>query len=362
MRYGWSLAFAINILAIILLFMAYLAWYVSPLKTTIFSYIGLGFPFVLLFNILFFFFWLICRKWIFLLISFISLISCIRPITTYFPLNISTKPIPENSIKVLSYNVRGFNGHKDRNKPNEENKIIEYIRDSGADIVCLQEFIAFKDNGKANLKNIQKRLKHYPYMSVVDQRHDKSHVYGIACFSKYPITNATDIPYISVNGSALFQIDINGKNISFLVNHLLTNSVTNEDRKMYQQFFRESNAVTIDDIAHNIKDKLGIAYRKRATQSEMLEGWIKKQNGDGIVVCGDFNDTPISYTYRKMKGDLVDAYVENEFGPQITYHENLFWFKIDFILHSKNIKSYNCVIDKVKYSDHYPIWSYMKIE
>ena len=62
-----------------------------------------------------------------------------------------------------------------------------------------------------------------------------------------------------------------------------------------------------------------------------------------------------------MKGNLKDAYVANGFGPGITYHEDLFLYRIDYILHSKNIKSYRTTVGKVNYSDHYPVYSYLNL-
>ena len=32
------------------------------------------------------------------------------------------------------------------------------------------------------------------------------------------------------------------------------------------------------------------------------------------------------------------------------------------ILHSANMKPINCTIDKVRYSDHYPMWCYLQLK
>ena len=46
----------------------------------------------------------------------------------------------------------------------------------------------------------------------------------------------------------------------------------------------------------------------------------------------------------------------------VTYNENFFWFRIDNILHSANMKPINCTVDKVRYSDHYPLWCYLQLK
>lgn len=126
---------------------------------------------------------------------------------------------------------------------------------------------------------------------------------------------------------------------------------------MYKKFIKQRDSQMLDEITHNLERKLGGAYKVRAPQADLIAHYISEQKTDATIVCGDFNDTPISYTYRTISKNLVDSYVETAFGPRITYHENFFWFRIDFIMHSKNVKAYNTTIDKVNFSDHYPVWT-----
>ena len=60
-----------------------------------------------------------------------------------------------------------------------------------------------------------------------------------------------------------------------------------------------------------------------------------------------------------MKGDLTDAYASTGFGPGITYYEDFFLFRIDYIMHSKNLKSHKTTVERVKFSDHYPVLTYL---
>ena len=59
---------------------------------------------------------------------------------------------------------------------------------------------------------------------------------------------------------------------------------------------------------------------------------------------------------------MTDAYAATGLGQGITYHENKFWFRIDYIMHSDEMKSYNCTVGNVKYSDHYPIMTYLQFK
>jgi endonuclease/exonuclease/phosphatase family metal-dependent hydrolase len=100
----------------------------------------------------------------------------------------------------------------------------------------------------------------------------------------------------------------------------------------------------------------------RAGQAEIVAGEIRKANGYYTIVCGDFNDTPLSYVHRTIQGPLADAYAESGFGLGISYNQNFFLFRIDHIFHSSSMDAYNCRVDtRVNLSDHYPIYCYLKL-
>ena len=78
------------------------------------------------------------------------------------------------------------------------------------------------------------------------------------------------------------------------------------------------------------------AYEKRASQSEAVAAHLK--NATGVqVVCGDFNDVPLSYAYRTVSKDLHDAFREAGNGIERTYLGPFPSFRIDYILFSKNM-------------------------
>ena len=85
---------------------------------------------------------------------------------------------------------------------------------------------------------------------------------------------------------------------------------------------------------------MGEAFRIRAEQADIIADEIEALQGDYLIVCGDFNDTPISYARRRIQGQLRDAYVESGKGVGISYNGNMFWFRIDHILHSPNMTAY----------------------
>ena len=135
-----------------------------------------------------------------------------------------------------------------------------------------------------------------------------------------------------------------------------------EDRFKYSQIIGNLGSEGLSELKGSLQQKLGTAFQIRAGQAETVAKEIKEAKGEYVLVCGDFNDTPISYAHRTIQGNLVDAFAASGRGLGISYNQNKFWFRIDNILHSSNIKSYRCTVDKVRYSDHYPMWCYITLE
>lgn len=106
--------------------------------------------------------------------------------------------------------------------------------------------------------------------------------------------------------------------------------------------------------------KLAEASAIRAPQADSIAKAIARSKHPYIIVCGDFNDTPISYAHRVISQDMDDAFTQSGCGLGISYNQNKFYFRIDNILVSPNLQSFNCTVDRsIKESDHYPIWCYI---
>lgn len=355
--------FLTNIFAIALLFSSFLAWNVSTLKTNLFSYIGLGFGFILLLNIAYLVFWLLFSKWKYAAICLIALLICYKPVTTFFPIKINQPKAPEKSIQILTYNVQGF--PKERGKNSKERPILDYISETDADIVCLQEYLVSKTGQSIfSQQDVNRKLSMYPYRSVTGlESSGKYHILGLACFSKYPIEDTHEVVFeSSYNGAAVYTINIEGKRYTVANVHLESNSIMAEDKKLYSDFLQNTDSVKLETVTTNIRNRLGSAYRMRAKQVNQVKDYIKTQGTQGTIICGDFNDTPISYAYNQMKKGLQDAYVSTSFGPGITYNEYLFLFRIDYIMHSDNFKAYQTKVDKIDHSDHYPLRTWLELD
>lgn len=351
---------AINLFSALLFIVSAYSDRFSPEKSLLFSYLGLVFPFICLLNICFITYWFILRKWKFVLLGVVTFTICWGSVRIYFPLHIRKEVVKqEDVIKILTYNVMAFSyKNHTAESPNE---ILRYIADSEADIVCMQEYYVKKSGKGLTRRTINQALDMYPYHAVIDL---KGSGWGLAVYSKFPITQSRLIKYDSkTNGSSIHEIDINGKSMTLINNHLESFKLTMEDKTRYADFIKGIGPETFDGLLRGtIQQKLGPAYLIRAKQARAVAREIENVESEYIVVCGDFNDTPISYARRTIQGGLCDAFAESGRGAGVTYNQNYFWFRIDNIFHSSNIQAINCTVDKIKHSDHYPVWCYLKLQ
>ena len=352
---GYILLGANAVVGVLLCFSAF-SPYLNPQTSPVASCAGLFFPIFLFFNVAFLVFWLIaCRRYVFL--PLLVLLVCWNSIQTYVPFNCFQKATPEEAIKILSYNTRAFSEMKahTKEKPNE---VLEYLRNSDADIICIQEYIYGEDLKK---KDIDYALRKYPYR----------HYYaigkgwnGLGCYSRYPILSVTPIQYdSSVNGTIAYYIKVKNDTLVVFNNHLESNKILDSDVETYHEMLDVPNRENILIGMKKLLKKLSGATAVRAKQADVLHEAIRGLKGKKLVVCGDFNDTPISYTHHLLSEDLQDAFVESGNGLGISYNRNRMYFRIDHILVSKDLKVYDCRVDNsIKASDHYPIECYVSLE
>lgn len=332
-----------------LLILSYLSVHVSPDKIPFLALLGLFFPFLIIANFLFLLFRIYKKKAHFF-ISLIALLLGINHITDFFGFN--NKEIPsksENSLKIMTYNVRMFDLYNWSNIENAGNNILDIIKTEDADIICLQEFFSNrKNNRKKQIKKIQ-ATKDY----IISSKNKRS-LFGNAIFSKFPIINHGYIDVGYENDKNIFaDIVINKDTIRVYNIHLASIHLNRNDYKFMNKIDLKDKEKNIEGVK-GIGAKLLSAYRIRSGEVDAVASHIKNTSYKTII-CGDFNDTPVSYTYRKLKGNLKDAFIEAGFGIGNTYAGNLPFFRIDYVFHSSEFSSVKYTRIKENLSDHFPV-------
>ncbi|MDR2859921.1 MAG: endonuclease, partial [Mediterranea sp.] len=152
-----------------------------------------------------------------------------------------------------------------------------------------------------------------------------------------------------------------GEDTATLINcHLESNKLTKEDKVVYEGIWKSPQTDNVKKGTRLLIPKLAEASAIRAVQAQIVAGEINSSRHPYVMVCGDFNDTSISYTHRVISQNMYDAFTESGCGMGISYNMNRFYFRIDHILTGKNMKVYNCMVDRsIKDSDHYPVKCYI---
>lgn len=347
----------INVLVALLMVLCAFSSYISPYTFPVLSCAGLAFPIFLLLNFLFFAFWLFFNRR-YALLPLVVMFVCIGQIRAFLPVNISMKQVPDDAIKILSYNVMFYDSHQPHTEESP-NEIVRYIQNSNADIVCLQEASFNNSNSKKFLseKVFRKALSTYPYFSFHKEKGS-----GWVCLSRFPILSTRSIPYESVgNGTVAYELKVGNDTLLLVNNHLESNKLSIDDRAAYRDMIIAPKEDKVKTTSKLLIGKVADAVSIRASQADSVAKFIQDSKHKYVVVCGDFNDSSLSYAHRVIGKGLNDAFIDTGNGLGVSYNRYGFYFRIDHIMASENLDLFNCTVDNsIKTSDHYPIWCYIK--
>jgi len=344
--------FFANILFAGLLLLVYLAVYLPSDSYWPAAFLGFLYPYLLLINLLFLGIYssLKSKKLLvslcILLIGYQHLFNFVQPLPNFGS--------EEKGLKVLTYNVHHFskeNGRISTGRP----MIIEYLRRVNADIICLQETRLFK-TGKLSPEMIRDGLPGIKYYHLA---HSISNA-GPMTLSKFPIVKLGEIRFEKSANMVLFS-DIllrKGDTIRVYNCHLQSYRITPEDYSLTDPGKSGTNEQQLRE-ARLISRKMILAFKFRAKQARTVAVHIKKCPYP-VIVCGDFNDTPLSYTYHSLSRGLNDAFAEAGFGISNTYNSFLPLFRIDYILYSQSFSAVSYQRDNIELSDHYPVISVLE--
>lgn len=331
------------------LLISYLAAHINPDNFWLPAFWGLAYPYLLASNILFVIYWMLRRKWSFL-IPLIAIVIGYQSFTDFIQIRI-TKDVAkkENSFQVLSYNIRSFDIYKWTNDPKTPKNILQFAKNSQSEIVCFQEFRT-TSKGLLSMYNIKKNLstKH-----VIRSKEGS----GVAIFSKYPIVHKGEISFEKENlGSAIFADIKIGKQILRVYNlHLESNRFARKNYQFINKKEYKGDEQELDELK-DISFRLRHAFIRRAKQAQIIRAHIDKSPYPTLI-CGDFNDTPQSFTYHTLRDDFKDCFKEKGSGISTTYSGDFPSFRIDFLLHSNKLICNKYQRIKKNYSDHFPILS-----
>ncbi len=333
--------FILNSFAATALLLSYLLPHIPPKSFPLLSVLSLGVPVLIILNALFLGYWIIRLKRQFLL-SFIILLLGYNYVTRFVRFadeDLEDGEIPD--ISFMSYNVRMFNAYEWTSRTDIPEKITEFIFEKDPDILCVQEHYI----GSTDL------ARKYPYEYV--KLKAKSAEFGSAIFSRFPIINqgSLDFPQHGNNNAIFTDVVVNNK----------------DTLRVYNVHFQSLNIKPgIDELqkedSKKLLGRLGQGFSLQQEQAEMMMGHVKKSPYKTII-AGDFNNTSFSYIYNKIKldGRFKDAFLEAGSGFGKSFDLNYFPLRIDFMLVEEDMEVLDFEKFEVDYSDHFPIFSRIKL-
>ena len=345
----------LNILAAVSLALAYLCCFVNPETIWWIGFFGLAYMYILLINICFILFWALSRKKIWILISTVTVLagwSFVGKNLQLFEKEISDEEM-ENSFKILSFNVQGFTQRNTVQHDGEMVNIFDFFQEEDADIICLQEY-SVNQWKKEDLKeeNVRKQLNKTPFYHSEISRNRS----GIATFSKYPIIRK-ELVYADKSNNACMCSDLLIGADTVRVYNVHLKSVGLQDEQLELLYDVEINEYEWADV-YTVKSmirQMKSSSLVRAQQVKILSSHIA-QSPYPVIICGDFNEPPTSFSYRKVRGNLNDAFVESGAGRSATFDVGrIASLRIDYILYSDVFKAYDYEMQRIVLSDHFPV-------
>lgn len=331
-----KLAFFINSIAAALLLLSYIIPHVAPKNFAFISVLSLAVPILIILNVLFFVYWLLkVRKQ--LLLSLIVLAFGFKYLGSLYKFSSSKDVDDANNMSIMSYNVRLFNLYNWLDEANVPSKINTFVEQQNPDVISFQEF-------KTNPNIV---LDAYAYKFEKLSAQDGT--IGQVIASKFPIVNSGSIEFPETHNNAIY-VDI----------------VKDTDTLRVYNIHLESLRISADVARLKAEDsealvkKTSETFKIQQTQAELFLAH-KNQSGYKTIITGDFNNTPYSYVYKQIKGDMNDAFVMAGNGFGRTFDFKFFPIRIDFILSDASFKVNGFKTFEETYSDHYPIMAKLSL-
>lgn len=342
MNFMTRFVFILNSIVVFCTIGSYLSPLIDPARISLFSIFGLGYPILLFINLFF------VLLWVFVdikysLLSILTLLIGYGHFNEFIALNSPAESLV-STFSVVSYNIGNARSAYDVNKQKQKEKAAKIanflFRFKDEDIICLQEVGAFASDILANNLN-------HPFVHRTNK--------GVIIFSKHPIVNKGHIEFGTITNSCLWADLVVGLDTLRVYNmHFQSNAITNDANELLDKpdLNNENTWIGIKGIMN----KYLRSHVKRTQQASMVKKHLQDCKYPAIV-CGDFNDTPLTYTYEFMKEGLIDNFVQAGNGIGTTFNGRIPLLRIDYILTDSSFMVHNFNIIKEDFSDHYPIAS-----
>lgn len=342
-RFFGITARTLMILSAGLLVLAYLSIFVNPAKFWVMTIFGLLYLPLLLLNLTLLV-WALIRHSKSFWIPLLAVLPSILIFGRHFQMAPEDVLPSADDVKIVSYNVGRFAAGPSGRAASRDS-VFAFLRRQDADIICLQE--VFFDHS-STLENEfagkfgDYHLEYYVYTQP-------SGVYGNVILSRMPARN---------KGKVVFE---HSANMALYGDYLIGERLF----RVYNCHFQSYN-ISLSGIGKALRRGFGDAVRD--TERKMSSSLsLRPKQVDAVIqnieksalpciVTGDFNDTPMSYTYWRLSKGRCDSFMEAGRGFGATYSMLRPLLRIDYILYPELLEAVSHkVFSEIVASDHYPI-------
>lgn len=352
----------INSLVLVISVIAYLSVLVSPEYFWLSGFVSMLIPFCIAANVFFVFLWWWRKRWYALYSLFVLIIGF-----PFWQASISFGGIwkadfeqTKNYVSVLSYNVREFDVYQGSdNKHTITKKTIKWLKNDTSDIKCIQDFYNSESaetfNTREQLSAQDSDTPYYFHVRYTSANHNRGQ-FGIAIFSKYPFISKGEVPFrVRTDNGAIFADIVKGKDTLRIYNiHLESMSINQNELQPIDK---------PEETFLYAGKRLKKGFSMRAQQVQTIVSHIQTSPYP-VILCGDLNDLPYSFTYFKLRGSLDNSFESRGVGTEFTFNGKLFFLRIDNQFYED--EKLNCLYfnthREIPFSDHYPVRAVYEIE
>ncbi len=337
--------------------------FVNPEHFALPSILILVMPYLVILTILTSIFWFWKRQIIFGALGVVTILGGWGAIEPAVPISWK-KPVQGDgqTFTLLTFNCLHLDDIKEEGATGR-NRAVDFLISSGADVICLQELRDWDD--PLEFRNLPKAQRDslfalYPYRAGTSRRSD------LKVLSKYPVTEVPEVAAPVQHNErrfSYFRLQIDKQTVGLINMHLASYSLTDKERRILTDIKSPGSAKTsAREFKSSVYGKLRDSFIIRARNAEAIINATSSLRGP-LIVCGDFNDVPSSWAYRKLiQAGFGDAYADTSFGPTFTYNQHLFFFHIDQIFYRGPIQPLWVKRQSLNTSDHYPLMAEFELQ
>lgn len=344
--YGISALLLMSAAACLLL-LSYLSTVANPERAWFFSLFGLLFFPAAVLNLVLLC-WAAARRSPLAAVPLLALLPSLLFVGRYVRFGGGGEPVPEAAsspgLRIVTYNVDRFSYRRGKMTRGEcVDSVFSWLGRQNADIICLQEYLT--DNPSSLKAFVRSRMPGYGIEYYFLKGRDS--YCGNMTLSRLPSVGKGKVLFENSSNLALYSDYVDG----------------GRRFRVYNCHF-ESYAISMSNIWKSLtgdresfrktEDKYRKSIVRRPGQVNSVLAHIEDSPVEAIV-CGDFNDNPMSYTYHRMGRGRKDTFVEAGRGFGATY--SAFWpmLRIDYVFIPEEWGAVSHRTDRVKFSDHYPV-------